>query len=387
MDDEANILKSYQRNLRRNFAIDVALSGDEGLNIVRAQGPYSVIITDMRMPGMDGIEFLRAVRSHHPDTVRIMLTGTGDQATAVQAVNEGNVFRFLNKPCATDDLVGAITAGIDQYHLITAEKVLLHKTLCGSIGMLNEVLALASPKAFGHATRVRNLVRKLCGELKVERVWECEIAAMLSQIGCVTVPPDTLDRAYGAAPLTATDAELLDAMPQVGAGLVARIPRLDRVSRIIAYQQKNFDGSGVPHDDVRGEQIPLGARILKVALDYDTAKWRRDDCDALTRIDHRARHYDPKVVRALKAVVLVDAKLERCEIALDDLRPGMMLAADVKTSDNMTVVASGQEVTDSLYQRIRNFARHRTIIEPLIVLMSASASTEHGATGVPPVSA
>jgi response regulator RpfG family c-di-GMP phosphodiesterase len=370
VDDDENILKSYKRTLRRHHAIDTAESGDAGLEAVRRNGPYAVVVADMRMPGMNGVEFLRAVKDIQADTVRIMLTGNADQATAVDAVNQGCVFRFLNKPCSPEDLLLTLAAGLEQYRLITAERVLLQKTLGGSISVLNEVLALTSPIAFGQATRVHDLVAKLCAQLNVERSWECVIAAMLSQIGCVTLPPDTIERAYGNAPLTSEDMEMLSALPRIGAGLVGKIPRLERVARIIAYQQKGFDGSGVPEDGVVGKDILLGARILKLALDYDSAKWRHNDRDALKRIEQHSARYDPDVVRALKAIVVIEAELARCEITLEELRPGMLLAADVKTSDDMTVVSSGQVVSDSLYERICNFGRQRTIAQPIIVLLS-----------------
>ena len=100
VDDDSNILLGYQRALRKQFQIEVALGGEEGLAAVRNQGPYAVIVADMRMPGMDGVELLAKVREIAPDTVRMMLTGNADQQTALEAVNQGHIFRFMTKPCA-----------------------------------------------------------------------------------------------------------------------------------------------------------------------------------------------------------------------------------------------------------------------------------------------
>ncbi|MFH1417727.1 MAG: response regulator, partial [Planctomycetota bacterium] len=129
VDDDPNILNAYRRGLRRLFEIETAEGGAEGLEAIASQGPFAVVVSDMRMPGMDGIQFLTAVKKRAPESVRIMLTGNADQQTAMDAVNEGSIFRFLTKPCPPEHLAKALTAGIEQYRLITAEKELLGKTL------------------------------------------------------------------------------------------------------------------------------------------------------------------------------------------------------------------------------------------------------------------
>lgn len=379
VDDEPHVLHAYQRGLRKLFDIETAPGGAEGLEMIASHGPFAVIVSDMRMPGMDGVQFLASVRQEAPNSVRMMLTGNADQKTAMTAVNEGNIFRFLTKPCPPEDLAKALTAGIEQYRLITAEKELLGKTLSGTIKVLNEVLSLTNPTAFGHASRVRNLVGQLCKEMNVQRTWECEIAAMLSQIGCVTIPPDILEKFCHGETLSRSETEMFQSHPEVGRTLVAHIPRLLGVSRIIACQQKCFDGSGRPDDITAGDEIPLGARILKIALDYDAARWARgDEADAITQLASHPERYDPAVFAALRAVVGVQESLRRTEISLKELVPGMLLAEDVWTSDGMVVVAKGQEVSDALCQRIRNFARHRIIVEPVFVQVHVAETTAVG---------
>ncbi len=129
VDDDENILDAYKRQLRQQFHIDTAQGGEQGLKTVNSRGPYAVIVSDLRMPGMDGIQFLSRVKEISPDSVRMMLTGYGDLQTAIEAVNESNIFRFLTKPCKKDVLTTAIDAGIEQYRLIGSEKELLEKTL------------------------------------------------------------------------------------------------------------------------------------------------------------------------------------------------------------------------------------------------------------------
>lgn len=370
VDDEQHVLDAHRRGLRKQFNIDTALGAEQALAALQSQGSYAVIVSDMKMPGMDGIKLLAAVRERSPDTVRMMLTGVADLETAISAVNEGNIFRFLTKPCAPETLVKALTAGVEQYRLVMAEKELLGKTLRGSIKVLGDVLSLTNPTAFGHASRARTLVEKLCRELKCERAWESEIAAMLSQIGCVTVPPDILAKAYDGRNLTADETQILTTHPSVGQELVANIPRLGGVAQIIAYQEKRFDGSGVPEDSVAGNDIPLGARILKVALDYNTLKWSgQEDIDVMVKLRERPGWYDPTVMKVLEATVGFEEAFDVLKIDLKDLASNMTLADDVRTEDGTIVVGKGQEVTFSMRQRLRNFARKRTIQEPIRVLV------------------
>ena len=370
VDDEASVLDAYRRGLRKQFQIETALGGEQALGMLCAQSPYAVIVSDMRMPGMDGIQFLKAVRRKAPATVRMMLTGNADQQTAVEAVNEGSIFRFLTKPCPPETLARALTAGIEQYRLVTAEKELLGKTLQGSIKVLNDVLSLTNPTAFGHASRSRRLVGQLCKELNVERAWEVEVAAMLSQIGCVTIPQDTLDKIYHRKTLTPVESEMFESHPAAGRDLVVNIPRLEGVAEIIAYQQKRFDGTGTPSDSVAGAEIPLGARLLKVALDYNTLKWTGlTEIDVTIELRQRSGWYDPEILKALEIVIGFEEAFEIQEVKLRDLTTSMTLADDVTTEDGAMLVGKGQEVTFSMSRRLKNFARKRKVNEPIRVLV------------------
>ena len=128
VDDDESLLASYKRQLRKQFQIETAVGGREALELIEQNGPYAVIVSDYRMPFMDGIEFLARVREIAPDTVRIMLTGSGDMQAAIQAVNEGNIFRFLTKPCSIDVQGESLNTGIEQYQQITRERDYNKKT-------------------------------------------------------------------------------------------------------------------------------------------------------------------------------------------------------------------------------------------------------------------
>ncbi len=370
VDDEPNVLNAYQRALRKEFQIETALGGALGLAAIEAQGPYAVIVTDMRMPGMDGIQFLAKVKEKAPDTIRIMLTGNADQQTAIEAVNEGNIFRFLTKPCPPEVLAKALKAGLQQYRLVVAEKELLEKTLHSSIQVLTDILSLVNPTAFGRASRVQRLVRELAAKLQIEQAWQTEIAAMLSQVGCITVPEEILMKVYRGASLTGDELQLMQSHPQIGHNLINNIPRLEQVAEIIAYQEKRFNGAGVPHDGKRGLEIPLGARILKLALDFDKLlEAKIHNLEALKEIQRRGDWYDPYVVDALKVIVTDGITFESQSVSIQELILGMILAEDLVTEKGLLLIARGQEVTSSLYLRVQNYAEREMIAPSIRVLV------------------
>jgi len=197
VDDDANVLAGYERSLRRKFSVRTAQSGDRGLSLLEEEGPFSVVVADMQMPGMNGVQFLRKAQDKAPDSVRLMLTGNSDQQTVADAVNQGHVFSFLTKPCAADALESALENAIRQYRLVMAEKELLEQTLNGSVNLLTDILSMVDPDAFGRAEHLRDEVKTVAAWFRSTRKWELELAGMLSQIGFVAIPPSVLAKARG----------------------------------------------------------------------------------------------------------------------------------------------------------------------------------------------
>jgi len=369
VDDEPNVLAAFQRQLRREFALDTAEGGAAGLKALAASGPYAVVVSDLRMPGMDGIEFLSRVRQAAPDTVRIMLTGNADLSTAIDAVNEGAIFRFLTKPCPMDTLVTTIRAGAAQYRLVTAERELLEKTLTGSIKVLTDVLSLANPAAFGRAARVRRIVYSVAEAMGLADAWLYGIAAMLSQVGCVSLPEVILHKLNSGQPMDAEEQRLFEEHPGIGSELLANIPRLEPVAKIVAYQEKNYDGTGVPADDVKGDEIPLGARVLHAALHYDALlSAGKSSTAAVAAMQRRSGHYDPAIVSALAEVAGAESSWEERLVSAWDLAAGMSLLDDVTTPTGALVVCRGQEVTPSIRARLISLVRRAAVREPFRVL-------------------
>ena len=368
IDDEPNVLEALVRTLRRHFAVATAPSGETGLETIARDGPFAVVVCDMRMPGMDGATLLRRARETAPDTVRVLLTGHADLDAAIAAVNEASIFRFLCKPCAPDVLLPALQAAAEQHRLVTAERVLLQETLQGSIKMLTDALALANPLAFGRATRAKQLVSRVTAHVGAKDGWAVEVAAMLSQVGCVTLPALTVEKIYHGRPLDAHEQAMADRLPSLAVQLLANIPRLEPVREIILHHDKRCDG--------RAARLPWGSRLLKIVLDWDTLEAQGVAGQiALQTLRSRKGWYDPELLQVLAEVLGASAgEFEVREMPLRAVRRGMVFADDVATRTGVVLIARGQEVTASLLERVRNFSEKIGVREPVRLIVPAATT-------------
>ena len=304
VDDDAELLEAYSRRLRKRFQIESAFGGEEALAAVLHRGPYAVVVADLRMPGLSGVQLLSKIKVCSPDTVRIMLTGHADLHTALEAVNDGNIFRFLTKPCPVDLLARTLEVSLRQHALVTAERELLNKTLTGIVKVLTDMLGLANPAACGRASRVHNLVMKMCEEMGLVEPWEINVAAMLSQVGCVAISRDTLAKVQRGADLSSEESDTLRNHPRVGRELVQAIPRMEEVAEIIAHQDSLYHRQRPLQKEPFGSSIPLGSRVLKAALDFDELFSRGiAEEDALTTLKDRQGWYDPGVLEVLEKIL------------------------------------------------------------------------------------
>jgi len=377
VDDEINILAGFKRQLRKEFAMETALGPEKGLRVLKERGPFAVVVSDLRMPVMDGIEFLANVRKVYPDTVRMVLSGHADLQTAIKAVNEGNIFRFLTKPCHSDTLAKVLTAGITQYRLISAEKELLESTLKGSIKVMTELLSLTNPEAFGRSSRIKRYVAQVAKFMGITDSWRLETAAMLSQVGFVILPQKTLGKLYRGEELEGEDRQVFDMHPVITANLLRNIPRLEEVARIIEYQEKHFDGTGKPKGGIKGEEIPLGARILKAVLDLDMLNAAgTPKKEGLTQLEKREGWYDPAVLHGMKMAMGVEKSYEVIEVGVQGLKEGMILVQDMTTEQGKLLISKGQKVSRLLIERLKNVAEVARVKEPIRVIISAQKGKE-----------
>ncbi len=370
VDDDANLLSACKRSLRDHFDIETALGGPEGLNLITTQEPFAVILADMRMPIMDGIEFLSKAKDLAPHSVRMMLTGNVDMDTAVNAVNEGHIFRFLTKPCPKELLAKSVEAGVQQYQLIIAERQLLEETLNGSIKVMTDILSLVNPMAFGCASRIRRYVRQIAEQLSLSNIWQIEVAAMLSQIGCVSLPGDTLERVYAGQELAPEEQKMIASHPDIGGRLIVNIPRLKEVAHMISRQQEPFswDRSGqAPH---QRDEVAVGGHVLKVAIEFDKLFSRgMAPKDVVARFRQEPEVYDSDIVEALTNLKVSPDENQRRVVNIHELDIHMILDQDVYSSKDGLLVTKGQEMTLPVLEHLRRWAQGVGVKEPIRVLV------------------
>jgi CheY-like chemotaxis protein len=369
VDDEPHLLEGIARSLRNRFRVHTATGGEEGLRVLQKEGPFAVVVSDMRMPGMNGVQFLAKARDLCPDTVRMILSGQSDLADTIAAVNDGNIFRFVSKPCTTQVLLAAVDTGVEQHWLITSEKVLLEQTLSGAVSMLIDVLSLVTPAAYSRARRLQHYVAALARALQLPERWQWPLAALISQIGCVSLPKDTLSKVEAGQALTDEERILHESHPQLAAKMLQAIPRLEDVAAIVGSQNRplaELTSSGEPRTwDVR----TAGSILLHAANEFDRVVTKGLSAAAAVAALRTARGATlaPIVLEAMKGLPIAARDHVMKSIRLLDLAPGMLLDEALTTQKGACLVPAGQEVTSHLLLRIRSIAAGVQLQEPFRV--------------------
>lgn len=363
VDDEPQVLAGLELHVRRRHQMLAAGSGPEALELAAAHPDIAVVVSDMRMPKMSGAELLARLRVALPDATRILLTGQADMESAISAVNEGHIFRFLTKPCPPETLAQALAAAVEQNRLVTSERVLLEQTLRGAIRALADVLALTNPVAFGTAKRLEGLAGSIAREVAFQPLWQVEVAAVLSQLGAVTLPHEILEKRRVGAALDAHEQEMVARAPAAAEKLVSGIPRREPVLQMMA-------GLASPGRRTESPEVTRGAAILRLAVAFDRLDTRGvSAAEVIDRLRTQEPKHDPELMDALTRLRCGADEIHR--VALRSLAPGMVLAEDLLLASGALLVPRGYEVTVSFVERVRNFAPGAAR-EPALVLIKAA---------------
>ncbi|HCS39799.1 MAG TPA: hypothetical protein DIW44_09480 [Anaerolineaceae bacterium] len=381
VDDEPNVLSALTRALNSFQYNDIITASDgiEAIELLKTTPNVALIISDYRMPGLDGISFLLEAQEICPDATRMILSGVADLEMATNAINLGQIYRLLLKPCPPENFIASVKAGIRQYELVTSERDLLQNTLKGSIKILTDLLAAINPDSFSQSTRISALTRKFATALGLNNAWELELAGALCRIGCVTVPPEVLEAWMKGRILDDNQRHMIDSVGKIGHHLLRNIPRLEKIAEGILYQTTPFQPVGqVSANTLKGTDIPLIGRILKIVIDYD--RFLSIDPKpkaALNRLANQANEYDLDLLKSFKEIIFTENEIEGTtalkkesalsEVSIDDVKNGMVIMGNVFDKKGRLLIGSGTLVTDIIKLRLANYNNIYGLDQPLLV--------------------
>jgi CheY-like chemotaxis protein len=368
VDDEPDVLSSFKRQFRKKADISTASSGQEALDLMDSEGEFAVIVSDMRMPSMNGAEFLEKARSKSPSSVRILLTGQTDLNSAVAAINKGQIFSFLSKPCPQEVLLGTLKSAIRQYRLINTEKDLLQNTVKGSIELLSELLAIVKPRVFSNFNRTKKYILHMAHELGELDTWDFEVAGMLYGLGYLTLPEELIDKALNpSSDLTPHEKIVLEDIPLISSKMINHIPRLENIAEMVRLSNKI---DRICHNDA-GEhsRVLLGADMLKIALQFDKVLESGHNHKSSIGLLQTDDNLNQGLVEKLANFKFGDEDSIRT-VNVENLVPGMVLLEDMITDNNSTLLSKGTELSEELLVRIRLYTQNQKVSRPIQITAS-----------------
>ena len=401
VDDEEIVRIALRQTLRRErYEVTACSSPEEGLQVLKTEA-FSVIISDYQMPGMTGLDFLAHAKQLQPDATRILITAVLSLDTVIEAINKGEIYRFVVKPWIREELLATVRNAIQRHDLIVRNTVLQATTLAmndqlvslnkrlesrvsaeadhrqrlsemnqalqlnlhHSVQLCLKVLQSFYPTLGTQARRVLGLCRAMADLLKLSETdrQTLELAAWLHDIGLVGASRGLI-RKWMQHPDTLSPAEqaIIEQHPILGEELVDFAANLKHVGRVIRGHHEQFDGRGYP-DRLAGKEIPWLARILAVAVAY--AEHQAPHAVAVEMLTLGSGwRFDPEAVQVLlRALPHASLPRQEREITLSELKPGMTLAAGVKTQTGMLLVPEGQVLSEAHVETIHNHHRMQAL--------------------------
>lgn len=352
VDDEEMVLSGINLTVGRTFNVRTATSGRDGLEILKEEGPFAVVVSDFNMPQMDGVEFLQQVRSMDKEVVTMLLTGGANFNEVSDAVREGGIFRMIGKPCPAEDLEDNLNQAIKQYRTIRAEKDMLEQTMNGAVRAITSILAASKPLFFGRSQRVKKLAFELAEALNLSSDWRLELAATFSYLGYLTLPDEVQEKLYNNEDLPSEVMDVVKVFPNFANEIVKGIPRLEDIIPIIFLIEKDYEKL---EDD--GDDSAKLASVIRLAQHYD-----RHASDGYSRSDifnllaEGSGIYMPGALDALRKIrEYSNSCPEVEEVSIDHLKPGMRILVDLRLPNGSLVAPKGSVVDAHFIKIIENY--------------------------------
>ena len=407
VDDEEIVLVALYETLRRERYQVVTTSDPATALAELKKQEFSVIITDQRMPTLTGLELLGQAREIQPNASRILITAVLSLDTVIDAINKGEIYRFVVKPWLREELLATVKNAVQRYDLIRQNARLqtttqamnqqlvelnraleqqvklvaqqndtladmnraLEQNLIRSMELSLHTMQTFYPTLGNQAQRVAQLCRSIADatQLPADDRRVLEGAALLHDIGLVGVPR-RLIRKWQDNPKSLDPAEkaLIEQHPILSQELTAFGDGMQKVGEVIRSHHERFDGGGYP-DQLQGENIPWLSRLLAVAVAFASNKLPREDAAEDVKMQSGSA-FDPESVRAfVKALPMATLLRKEREVMLADLRPGMVLARGIYTGNGLLLVPEGQQLNATYIEKLLNHNRIQPITQSLVV--------------------
>ncbi|MBO93790.1 MAG: hypothetical protein CMI32_02680 [Opitutales bacterium] len=352
VDDEETVLSGFRLTIGKHYDVSVATSGPQGLEVFEKEGPFAVVVSDFQMPGMNGAEFLRAIRSKDNETVTMLLTGAANFENVSETVRSGRIFRLLGKPCRTEEMKENISDALEQYRLIQAEKNMLEETLNGAVRAMTSILAASKPLFFGRSQRVKQMAFLLADEMGVNDPWRLELAATFAYLGYVGLPDEVQEDVYNHKVLADEVVKIVSGFPTFISEVLGEIPRLDEIASIILHIDNDYN------EDVPDErEVRKLASILRISQHYDRyATEGHAQSRIFETLQQRKEIYLPGAIEALGKLYDIgraDTQIE--EVSPECLEPGMQMAENLRLPNGLLVAPKGTIVDKHFLRIIQNY--------------------------------
>ncbi|MEM9364391.1 MAG: response regulator [Planctomycetota bacterium] len=363
VDDDLPLIQSLERNLTFEYDVQIAEGGKQAIEMAERDGPFAVAVVDMRMPQMDGIQTIQALRARMKHCVFVMLTGNQDMDTVITAINKGQVFRFLNKPCEVTDLKSVVDDSLRQNQLLTVERDLLHNTFLGAVNLLSDLIEQQGCRLID-TQRLAQSMASIANELSFNISWEQRVAARVCLAGIAMLSASEANQFESLDPEEERHVELLARVCRHSAKMIKRIPRMDVVSDIL---KQIPESKGLYRDDRRDE---ITASLLKMSYYWNLLTMRGFSADEAT---HKLERLMPEMgERTFEALSVLNDNQDShtvMKIPLEYLAAGMILSTNVLDASGNVIVSRGRPLTESIIENLQQ--QQHTELEEVAVISNS----------------
>jgi response regulator RpfG family c-di-GMP phosphodiesterase len=367
-DEEVNLMLMEELLVTNGYDVIKAKNGWQAFDTAVATRP-DLILLDILMPEMDGYDTCVKLKDHPQtqDIPVIFVTGKLDEINEKLGFEYGAV-DYIRKPISTSVVLARVKTHLAIREAQKQLQEMLSKTLLGTVSILNDILTFIDPTFQGMQSRLKRYVRDISNYLDLPDRWRLELAAMLSHIGCVVIPKETLEKINSGEVVSEDEQRMYDMHPSIAQNLIAKIPRMRSVAQIIGRQRSAFDQSKYTPEPIQWDPIDLGGQVLRTVIDYDCLLTRGLSTEqALSEMRAKQKAYAPVLLEALEATVKIDHDKDVRQLKFKDLQEGDILIEDVYTDSGALIIRKGRELTSNTLAMLQPFANIGSIKEPIKV--------------------